>query len=93
MSEPRDTMRDVNVMLAGIRRDAEIISTMLVGKQCIIQSSYNGQEFGSSRKSRKGDMMTIRESYIEGARRVTIYVDNERIGLGLDEVVIVEDAR
>ena len=67
------------------------ISQLLVGKQVIIQSDYNGQPYGSSRKSRKGDMVTIREAYIEGScRSVTIFINDERIGLGLDEVVIVE---
>lgn len=72
------------------------IGCLLVGRRCIIQSEFNGQPFGRSRKSMRGKMVTIRSAIVDFTSikpRIVIFVDEELVGLELDEVVIVEESQ
>lgn len=80
----------VAALLAGIHKLKLEIDQQLVGRQAIIQSNYNGQPMGTSKKSRRGEMVAIREVYLSGDR-LSVFVEDWPLGMGLDELAIVEE--
>lgn len=82
----------VAALLAGIHKLKLEIDTQLVGRRVIIQSNYNGQQLGTSRKSRRGQLVTIREVYLSGDR-LSVFVEDWPLGMGLDELAIVAETK
>lgn len=82
-------------LLAGIHQLKLEIDTQLVGRKAIIRSNYNGQKLGTSMRTRRGEMVTIREVYLSlsgGPARLSVFVNDWPLGMGLDELEIVGEA-
>ena len=81
---------DVATCMAQIADLKNAIDKLLVGPRAIIQSDYNDQPIGRSRKSLRGEIVVIRETWLAG-ERLSIFVEGHRCGMGLDELRIIEE--
>lgn len=87
-----EILRDVKVAMAAIAGWKQNLDLLLVGRKAIIQSNYNGQPMGTSKKSRCGELVTIREVYLSGdPMRLSVFVEDWPLGMGLDELAIVAE--
>ena len=84
-------MQEVDRYMADIQLTKQALDQLLVGRQAIIQSNYNGQPVGMSRKSRRGELVTIREVYLSGDR-LSVFVEDWPLGMGLEELKLVGEA-
>jgi hypothetical protein len=83
-------MKDIKVELARLRQGVKTLSQMadllVMDKQVRILSDYNGQPYGRSRCSLRGQIMTVERAHIDPHWGVFLFLRGERVLIREDEV-------
>lgn len=81
------TIQDqIAVHRAEIIRTQTELEKLVIGRTATIVSDYNGQPFGTSKRSLKGQSFEVREVYITGNGQVTIFLCGLDLGLDVTEL-------
>jgi len=80
----------MNIFQASVKIEGIVkaVNDAYQGKQFRIVSNYNAQPYGRSRKSKKGQILTVDSIGFDDAR-VHIFPKEERLALGLNEVEFI----
>ena len=81
--------KDIKHVLRRIKLDAEILQlradTLVVGRPVRILSDYNGQPYGRSRRSLRGETRTAERVYIS-SHGISLFLREERVSIPVDQV-------
>ena len=81
--------KDIKHVLRRIKLDAEILQlradTLVVGRPVRILSDYNGQPYGRSRRSLRGETRTAERVHVD-SRGIWLFLREERVSISVDEV-------
>ena len=80
----------MNVYQAAVRIEGIIskVNKNYVGKRFRVLSNYNGQPYGRSKKSMKGDILVV-ESIGFNDEKAYIFPKGHRLSLGINEVEFI----
>jgi len=81
--------KDIKHELRRIKLDAEILQlradTLVVGRPVRILSDYNGQPYGRSRRSLRGETRTAEHVHVD-SRGIYLFLREERVSIPVEEV-------
>jgi len=75
-----------------ISRTQEYLSMMMVGRKVKILSDFNGQPYGTSKKSLKGKILTVKMVTANYAD-VQVLLEGEKLFIPVEEVEFMEDGK
>ena len=81
--------KDIKMALRRLVLDAEIPQlkgdSLIIGRPVRILSDYNGQPYGRSRRSLRGETRTAERLHIT-SRGISLFLREERVSIPVDEV-------
>jgi hypothetical protein len=81
---------DIKLELKKLKLDAEILqlrgNALVVGRPVRILSDYNGQPYGRSKRSLKGETRTAERVVIDPHWGVSLFLRGERLAIPANEV-------
>ena len=81
--------KDIKHELRRIKLDAEILQlkadSLVIGRPVRILSDYNGQPYGRSRRSLRGETRTAERVHVD-SRGIWLFLREERVSISVDEV-------
>ena len=81
--------KEIKLELRKLKLSAEIIKlqgdSLVVGRPVRILSDYNGQPYGRSRRSLKGETKTA-ERVVVDSQGIYLFLRDERVSIPIDEV-------
>lgn len=81
--------KEIKLELRKLKLNAEIIKlqgdSLVVGRPVRILSDYNGQPYGRSRRSLKGETKTA-ERVVVDSQGIYLFLRDERVSIPVDEV-------
>jgi membrane protein implicated in regulation of membrane protease activity len=81
--------KDINNYIRDISKLKNIVRKKLKGRTIKIVSDYNGQPYGSSKKSIKGSIWRIKSVWFNGDTW-GVFIDGYSVGLCYDEIEIID---
>ena len=82
--------QEIKHQLRRLKLDAEIMQlkadSLVIGRPVRILSDYNGQPYGRSKRSLRGETRTAERVHIDPHHGISLFLREERLSIPADEV-------